>query len=123
MVVERSILARLTRGFPGAHIEVYNESHGHRVPAGSETHFRVVVVSDIFEKATKVSRHRQINQLLAEELAGPVHALAIEAYAPAQWAQREGARRDAPPCKGGSAHEGKARQTAAEAMPLDEGGS
>ena len=49
-----------------------------------ETHFRVVVVSDAFQGKSAIQRHREINAALKEELAGPVHALAIKALTPAE---------------------------------------
>lgn len=57
-------------------------------PAGSETHFKVVVISDKFKDAvTPISRHRLVNATLKEEVAanGPVHALSIIAMTPEKW--------------------------------------
>lgn len=57
-------------------------------PKNSETHFKVVVVSEAFnEKKGLIQRHRLINSILAEEIAtdGPVHALGIVAKTPEQW--------------------------------------
>jgi BolA protein len=48
-----------------------------------------------------LQRHRQINKILAEELAGPVHALAIHAYTLAEWQARHGDAPLSPPCLGG----------------------
>ncbi|TVQ99876.1 MAG: BolA family transcriptional regulator [Deltaproteobacteria bacterium] len=101
MRLHESITRKLEAGLALEHLEVLNESHGHNVPAGSETHFRVIAVSPEFEGMTRVARHRRINALLAEELAGGVHALAIEAVTPAQWAESGGPQLDAPPCRGG----------------------
>lgn len=50
----------------------------HSVPKGSETHFKVVVVSDQFKDKTLLDRHRAVNQLLDEELKSGVHALSIQ---------------------------------------------
>ena len=61
------------------YLEVINESHMHNVPSGSESHFKVIVVSDVFEAKSRVQRHQTMNTLLADELAGPVHALSIRA--------------------------------------------
>ncbi|WP_413701521.1 BolA family protein [Psychromonas sp. KJ10-10] len=55
------------------------------VPANSETHFKVTVVSDFFSGKLPIARHRLINELLAEQLQGPVHALSMHTYTPAQW--------------------------------------
>jgi stress-induced morphogen len=84
--VEASITEKLTQAFEPSHLVVLNESHTHNVPANSETHFKVVVVSEQFESAkSPVARHRLINAALADELKGPVHALSIIAKTPAQW--------------------------------------
>ena len=57
-------------------------------PAGSETHFKVIVISDKFKDArTPIARHRLVNTILKEEVAsnGPVHALSIIAMTPEKW--------------------------------------
>lgn len=81
---------------------VENESGNHSVAPGSETHFKVAIVSASFEGKRLLERHRTVNRLLADELAGPVHALAIHAYTEAEWEQRGGQERDSPACLGGS---------------------
>ena len=84
-VAER-ITAKLTQAFAPAELSVTDESHLHAGHAGArpegETHFRVRVVSQAFAGKTPLERHRMINEVLADELAGPVHALAIKAAAP-----------------------------------------
>jgi BolA protein len=86
------------------HLEVLNESASHNVPAGSESHFKVVLVAEAFESMRLLQRHRQINTILAEELAGTVHALAIHAYTLTEWQARHGDAPLSPPCLGGSRH-------------------
>jgi len=81
------------------HLLVENESHKHSVPANSETHFRVEIVSPEFENVRAVKRHQLVYGLLQEELAGPVHALAIHAFAPDEW---QGEAPASPDCRGGS---------------------
>jgi BolA protein len=67
---------------------VINESHvhaGHRSSPGTgESHFRVLVMSPEFTGKSRVNRHRLVNDTLAAELKGQVHALAIQAYAPGE---------------------------------------
>ena len=101
--VEQRIAERLQELEP-AHLQVINESHGHNVPAGSESHFRVVVVSRAFEGLRPVARHRRVYALLAEELAGPVHALALQTHTPEEW-RESGQVSESPPCLGGGRHE------------------
>lgn len=82
-------------------LTVENESHMHSVPANSETHFKVTLVSERFEGMMPVKRHQQLYALLADELAGPVHALALHPYTPAEWQARGENRPDSPGCHGG----------------------
>ncbi|XP_036756356.1 bolA-like protein 1 [Manis pentadactyla] len=99
--VETAIRTKLEQALNPEILELRNESGGHAVPPGSETHFRVVVVSSHFEGLSSLQRHRLVHAALSEELAGPVHALAIQARTPDQW--RENPQLDtSPPCLGGS---------------------
>ncbi|MEZ4450041.1 MAG: BolA family protein [Nannocystaceae bacterium] len=100
--IEAAIAAKLAAGLAPAHLMVENQSHRHSVAPGSETHFKVVVVSDAFDGQLLIARHRQVHALLADELKGGVHALSIEALTPAQWAARGGEVMASPPCLGGS---------------------
>ena len=102
MKVQDSIEAKLASCSP-THLEVINESSQHNVPVDSETHFRVVMVSDEFAGKRKVARHRLIYGLLRDELAGPVHALSLHVYTPQEWAGRTAPAPASPPCLGGGA--------------------
>ncbi len=93
MSVEKSIREKLTQAFSPSELSVENESGKHAGHAGArdhlgrvtgETHFRVRVVSRHFEGKNRVERHREVNAALKEELAGPVHALAIKALTPSE---------------------------------------
>lgn len=95
------IEAKLADAFAPAHLDVVNESGNHNVPEGSETHFKVVVVSEQFGGERVLARHRHVHRALAEELAGGVHALAIHTYTQAEWRARFGDAPMSPPCMGG----------------------
>ena len=103
--VQASIEENLRNTFQPTHLQVINESHMHNVPKNSETHFKVVVVSDQFDSVkSPVARHRLVNAALAEQLHGPVHALSIVTKTPAQWQlmQEQGETIEASPkCAGG----------------------
>lgn len=103
--VQTAIETRLAERFALDHLEVINESGGHNVPAGSETHFKVVLVTDEFADKRPLARHRLVNEALREQLDGPVHALAIHTYTRDEWQQRFGAAPLSPPCLGGRARE------------------
>lgn len=86
MSVERDIREKLTAAFTPEALEIVNDSHRHAGHAGSpgtgESHFTIKVVSAAFAGKSRLERHRMVNEVLAEELNGPVHALAINALAP-----------------------------------------
>lgn len=106
MQLESFIHQRLQETFELAHCEVINESDGHSVAPGSETHFKVIVVAEDFAGRNQVQRHRLIYGALTEALEGGVHALAIHAYTPEEWAARSGSGAPiSPPCLGGSKHD------------------
>lgn len=104
MNMQQKIVECLRGGLELAHLEVVNESGGHNVPAGSETHFKVVAVSDAFAGLSAVRRHQAIYRLLSEPLASGVHALALHTYTPGEWHER-GAAPESPACRGGSKHD------------------
>lgn len=83
------------------YLQVENESYRHSVPVNSETHFKVTIVSEQFSGKMLIARHRLINQLLAEQLAGPVHALAMHLFTPEQWLQKEKTSPLSADCMGG----------------------
>lgn len=91
MSVKGRIEEKLTEAFQPDSLEIVDESHLHAGHSGSrpggETHFRVRVVSKAFTGKSRVERHRMVNSVLAEELAGPVHALAIHSTAPGEGEQ------------------------------------
>lgn len=100
--IEDAIHDALVTEFEPSALEVINESGSHNVPRGSETHFKVVVVSERFAGKSPVARHRAVNKTLAAQLAGGVHALSIQAWTPEQWHERGGVIPPSPPCLGGS---------------------
>jgi BolA protein len=93
--VAARIEAKLREALSPTTLAVIDQSHKHAghahvvKKAGSaqgsgETHFDVKVVSEAFRGKSRIDRHRTINALLASELSGGVHALAIDAKAPGE---------------------------------------
>ena len=78
-----------------------NESHMHNVPSGSESHFKVVIVSNVFDGIRLIGRHQKVNQLLAEELKTSIHALSMETYTEKEWVERNQKSKISPLCLGG----------------------
>lgn len=102
MIVQQEIEQQLQQQLSPVHLEVLNESHQHSVPPDSETHFKVILVSPAFDGKRKVARHQQVYAALAAQLEGPVHALALHTYTPAEWQQRQQEAPASPQCLGGS---------------------
>lgn len=88
MKIQSQIEAKLKEAFAPVHLEVINESSAHNVPLGSETHFKVIVVSEEFEGQNRLERQRQIFDVLEIELQTGVHALAQRTYTPEEWESR-----------------------------------
>lgn len=85
MSIESVIVNKLLNEFSPLHLDVINESHQHNVPTGSESHFKVIIVTDAFEGQRLIGRHRSINKVLAEELSEHIHALALHTYTEKEW--------------------------------------
>lgn len=79
-MIREQIEDKLRAAFDPVFLEVVDESYRHNVPAGSESHFKVVLVSDCFTGERFLSRHRMIYSTLSSELASTVHALALHTY-------------------------------------------
>jgi len=79
-MMHEQIRAKLMTAFNPSHLEVVDESYRHNVPVGTESHFKVVIVSSLFADQRLLSRHRQIYTLLQDELAATVHALALHTF-------------------------------------------
>lgn len=79
---------KLTKAFKPSRLEVEDDSarhHGHSgAREGGESHFNVLIEAEAFAGRPKVARQRMVYQTLAEELAGPVHALSVRATAPGE---------------------------------------
>lgn len=88
MSAEARMREKLIEGLSPIRLDIVNESElhaGHRgSPGTGESHFRILVVAEAFAGKSRVDRHRMVNALLADELAGRVHALALKTFAPGE---------------------------------------
>ncbi len=86
--VAETIRSKLSAAFTPAKLEVIDDSDkhaghsGHR--EGGESHFTVVIEAEAFAGVARVQRQRKVYGVLAEELAGPIHALSVKATAPGE---------------------------------------
>ena len=88
MSVADTIRRKLTERFAPTRLDIIDDSHRHAGHAGArpggESHFTVTVVSDAFAGMNRVARQRLVYETLSDELAGPVHALALSTLTPAE---------------------------------------
>jgi BolA protein len=86
--VARTITEKLRGGLAPTRLEVIDESDRHRGHAGAreggESHFAVTIESEAFAGLGRLARQRLVFGLLADELAGPVHALSLRTLAPGE---------------------------------------
>ena len=96
-IIEEKLIASLSP----VRLRIDNDSMRHAGPA-MESHFRLIIVADHFEGHSLVNRQRLVYASLADELAGPVHALQMKCLTPAEYDAANGeVTLKAPPCGGG----------------------
>ncbi|MDP3562558.1 MAG: BolA family protein [Legionellaceae bacterium] len=79
-------------------LQIENESNQHQVPAGSESHFKVIIVSTEFDSLSRIARHRLVNALLASEFKTGLHALTLSLHTPLEWSKQDHVP-SSPPCQ------------------------
>lgn len=102
MSLQTQIETQLREALSPMHLEVINESHMHNVPQGSESHFKVTVVTEAFIGKPLIQRHRAVNKAIGEAFQGQLHALALHTMTPEEWFEKGGKVPDSPLCQGGS---------------------
>lgn len=85
------------------YLEIINESYMHSVPAGSESHFKLVLVTEQFSGLRSVARHQKVYAVLGDVMQ-QIHALALHTYTPEEW-RAQGVAPASPQCMGGSKHD------------------
>ncbi|RTE86042.1 MULTISPECIES: BolA family transcriptional regulator [Gammaproteobacteria] len=103
MSMKNLIETKLKAQFEPDFLSVEDESYMHASGPDAESHFKAVIVSTEFEGKRLVARHQAVNTVLADELAGSVHALGLHTYTPEEWRARQESARQSPNCLGGGA--------------------
>lgn len=117
--LERRMREKLVNILKPQSIELVNESFMHNVPKGSETHFRLLLVSEDFVGLSRVARSRRVHEILADEMGSALnsvgggtenvgrspglHALSLKTLTPEEWQASGGAAiaMRSPPCRSG----------------------
>jgi BolA protein len=101
MIIQQIIETKLNSNFSIEHLAVENESHMHNVAPGSESHFKVTLVSEDFSELMLINRHRLVIKALKQEMQ-KIHALSLHTMTPDEWSTRGGKVADSPHCLGGA---------------------
>lgn len=101
MGMKESIFRKLDESLRNDFIAVTDESHLHNTPPGTESHFKVVIVSEEFQDKMPVKRHQLVYALLATELREQIHALALHTYTADEWQSKDQKAPATPDCRGG----------------------
>lgn len=101
MLIQKLIEEKLESTLSPIHLNIRNESHLHQhSSAGAETHFRIEVVSTVFENKRHLERHRLINQILIDELQR-IKAFSLYPLTPQEWEVQKSNMTKSPTCAGG----------------------
>lgn len=99
MIIETEIKQTIMASFAFESLDLINESYMHNVPAGSESHFKLTLVSDAFEGKRLVQRHQLVYKALEQQMP-KIHALALHLYTKVEWVEK-GQSPLSPNCMGG----------------------
>lgn len=91
--------------FKPAFLKVEDESYQHHVSENAQTHFKLILVSELFIDKTRIARHRMVNEQLKAEFDTGLHALSLHLFTPKEWEEQEGETALSPKCRGGLHHE------------------
>lgn len=83
---QQLIVERLTASLEPSEIEVTDESYLHEGHPEAEKHggghFKLLIVSHMFQEKTELERHRMIYMALGDTVGQEIHALSIKALTP-----------------------------------------
>lgn len=100
MSKQDELFAKIQANLNPQFVKIENESHMHSSGKGADSHFKLVIVSELFDGMRKVQRHQKLYQLFAEDLQNGIHALALHLYTPQEWAAQNETFPRSPACRG-----------------------
>lgn len=101
MSIQSSIESKLKEKLNPHFLKVENESYMHSVPKGSESHFRIEIVSNEFDNKSLLIRHRLINEILSDEIS-KIRACSLHTLTEVEWEKKNRKTENSPTCAGGS---------------------
>lgn len=99
MTVATTIEQRVRESFTVEFFDLLNESHQHAGPA-TDSHFKLTIISQEFDGERLVKRHQRVYGLMQDLMQGPVHALSLHLFTPAEWQAKEKEVAESPNCRG-----------------------
>ena len=107
---------RLIDALAPSRLALVDESHGHNVPKGAESHFNAIIVSEAFRGLSPVRRHRLVYEAMGDALRTGLHAFTMKTLTDAEYEAKGGeVENPAPKCLGG----GKRAPPPPSLTPLD----
>ena len=81
MIAPSDVKLLLLKAFPDAEVELEDLT-------GTQDHYRLAIASSAFEAQSPLGQHQLVYRALAEQMRGPIHALALKTYTPSAWANK-----------------------------------
>lgn len=75
----------LQQAFQPVHLQLVDDSALHS--RGSESHFRLLIVSSMFEGLSLVQRHKRVMQVLESEFQSGLHSISQKTISLQEWAK------------------------------------
>ena len=97
MIVQNKIDKLLRDKFNVSILTIKNDSYKHNVPADSESHFNVQIISDDFQNLSQIQRHKKVYKAV-ESLLAEIHAFSITAMTTSEFKENPSLR-DTPDCE------------------------
>ena len=83
--IENKIINSLINSMNVSSLKVLNESFMHNVPKDSESHFKIVIVSNDFKNLSLIQRHKLVYKSL-DSIMNNIHALSIQSFSDDEFA-------------------------------------
>jgi len=98
MLIQKQLEEQLQKTLKPVLLKVINESPQHNVPQNSESHFRVLIVSDQFKDLSLIKRHQLVYKVVGKPIKEKIHAFSQQTLTPAEFEERGGQLPSSPPC-------------------------
>ena len=98
MKIQKQLEEKLNKAFEPLLLKIINESPQHNTPKNSESHFRVLIVSNKFSNISLIKRHQMVHSAVHEQIKDKIHAFSQQTLTPKEFKSRGGRLPESPPC-------------------------